>query len=143
MLAPIDRAWLAGFIDGEGYVGINRLRMKGKEYYQASCFIRHTHEPTVDHALALLARIGIEVPVAIEERGPRHKDSYFFRVTGMERVLALADAIEPYSVTKKEQWAILRAWCESRLQATPKGGYTIAEMEIAERALTMNKRGPI
>lgn len=141
MLSDLDAAWLAGFIDGEGHVGLHPLRCNMTEYYQTNVFVRHTHRPSVDHLVELLAELDIDVRVSMEIRPLRHKDSFRINVTGMERILRLADAVERFSVTKIEQWAIVREWCESRLTASPKGGYSDRERELAAIGSAMNRRG--
>lgn len=133
-----DAAWLAGFIDGEGHVG---MHPNGRSWMQANVFVRHTHRPTVDHVVRLLSQLEIDIPITCEIRGLQHKDSYRVNVTGMARILRLADVVEPFSVTKVEQWAVLRQWCESRLTASRHGGYTDGEWAIAATGCAMNRRG--
>lgn len=56
-------------------------------------------------------------------------------------VLALATLLRPYTVTKREQWQVVDAWCRSRLIAAPGAGYSEADMLLVEAATTMNRRG--
>lgn len=139
-----DAAWLSGFIDGEAYVGLHPQRMKNgnkRTFYQVVVAIRHTHRESVERVVALLAELNIDVTVNIEERETTHKDIYRFMVSGMDRILRLADAVEPYTVTKREQWRVVREWSESRLAARPKAGYSEREEELALIGCAMNRRG--
>lgn len=145
MLSETEAAWLSGFIDGEGHVGLHPQRQSTRTYYQAVVYIRHTHMPTVEWVRDLVARLAIDVnivPMAAES--VRHKNSFRLYITGMDRILRLADAVEPYSVTKIEQWAIVREYCELRLaSAGSRSGYTDRELELAEAGGMMNRRGPV
>lgn len=133
-----DLAWLAGFIDGEGYVKVQRQVVNGKFYYQPTIVIRNTHLPTQKHVVKLLNDMGIECHLKGEDRGP-HRRSYRVIVTGQEKLLRCGEAILPHMVTKKEQVALLVEWCQSRLASKPKGGYSQRELEIAKRFRTINQ----
>lgn len=109
--------------------------------YQTIVFIRHTHEPTVDHVVGLFSELGLTPRVTKEIRSARHKDSFRIYVSSQSGVLALANAVQPWAVTKREHWEVVREWCESRLQAKPKQAYSERDLALAERGATMNRRG--
>lgn len=137
-----DAAWLSGFIDGEAYVGLHPQRMKNRTYYQAMVTFKHTHEPSLQHVATLYAELGIVVPIVLEPRGGTHKDAFRMHLSGMQRILDLANVVEPWTVTKIHQWNIVRRWCSSRLASHAYGGYSPEELEIAAQGVIMNRRGP-
>lgn len=140
-LSDVEAAWLSGFIDGEGYVGLHsQNHASGKTNYQANIQINHCHYPTVEYVEELLKRLGIDTAPFPTYRSGNQSDAWLTSVTGMSKVLLLADAVEVYSVTKIQQWAVLREWCESRLSKTL-GPYSERELELAAIGMTMNKRG--
>lgn len=141
MLTDVEAAWLSGFIDGEGYVGLHAQRHGEKFYYQVDVQIQHTHWPTVERVVELLSKLGIEVTAKSSSRAANQKDAWHVAVTGMDRVLLLADYMEPFTVTKREQWALLREWISSRKATPHKAGYTDYQLELAEVACNMNRRG--
>ena len=131
-----DRAWLAGFIDGEGYVGISG---NGTRWHQPGVMVRGTHRPTIDHYVELLNIAGVTTNKVIHERrpSPRHKDSYIVRVTGMMNLLKFSRMVSPYTVTKSRQWSVVTEWCITRLN----GGNPQREAYLIAVANKMNRRG--
>jgi hypothetical protein len=136
-----DAAWLSGFIDGEGSVAMRRLNMDGKTYYQAVFRVNHCHEVTVIHLKSLLDRLSLQYGEFATKRKGNQSPAWTVTVTGQERLLRLADVVEPYTVTKVLQWATIREWCESRLATPHKAGYTDRQLELAAIGVTMNRRG--
>lgn len=140
MLSDHEIGWLAGFIDGEGSVGIYPQRRAGT--WTPSVQLRHTHEPTVVYITCLLGRLDVRAVWLCEARPAHHKDSFYARIVRMEEIVRLGEAVAPFSVTKVEQWGVVLAWCVSRL-ARPKqrSPYTNEELALAHVASTMNRRG--
>lgn len=138
MLSDLEVGWLAGFIDGEGNVGIYSHHREST--YQPAVQLRHTHQPTVVYATNLLTDLNVQVLWRAESRPFTHKDSFYARITGMENILRLGRVVAPVSVTKVEQWQVVLAWCESRLD-NPSVPYTASQLALANTARTMNRRG--
>ena len=139
----IDKAWLSGFIDGEGHVGIHSVNTggKGKLYYSGNCFIRNTHYDSMLHIKFLLEDLlGREVKVSSEQR-ERGKDSYYTNVSSFSDLSILGGAVYPYSVTKQKQWELLIEYVESRMKLTGLvRPYSEREMQIVLQMSTINKR---
>lgn len=141
-LRTFERAWLSGFIDGEGHVGAHRQStVNGRTYYQATCFIRNTHEATMLYCKELLdGLLGTDLKVGCEKRA-RGKDSFYVHVSKNARLLELSESVRPYAITKREQWDLMQEYTTSRLNQTGhRKPYTDRELELLERLTTMNKR---
>lgn len=133
--------WLAGFMDGEGYVAIHST---GEKNFQPVITIRNTHEPSVRHARAVLRKLGVKSTCfkQVARNGPHHKDSYLIGVTGQANLLTFVEAIRPFSVTKAKQLRLMERYLRSRLARTRyKAPYTKSELAIVRQFKTINKRG--
>jgi hypothetical protein len=87
--------WLAGFIDGEGYIGICR---KGSVRMQSQLRIATCHLPTMQYVASLVEG---KLYVTSHE-GTRWKDSYV-TVVYDKRCEEILTMLLPYLVTKKAQ----------------------------------------
>ena len=88
----IDKAWLAGIVDGEGYVGIMSNGIGTKKV--AAIDVRMTCEETVKHCHEI-AGCGQMRRI----KTPR-KAQYLWRVKCNDAI-RVAKEIYPYSITKK------------------------------------------
>lgn len=97
MADPTTLAYLAGMIDGDGYITITRSVRAGKEYFGAQVGIAGTRpEP---HQLA--ASIWGGVVSRYEPANPNHRAQYQWQRMGASAVVAI-QAIYPYLLIKKE-----------------------------------------
>lgn len=94
-----ERAWAAGFIDGEGSFGIqNQERRKPLIYLSAGQADRRV----LDRLQAVLGVGKVYGPYKPRKKG--HSEYYYYRVTG-EKVEAAAEIVWPYlSPVKREQY---------------------------------------
>src|SRR5687767_7254572 len=99
-----DLAWLAGFWDGEGSVGI----VKSGTTLILVAQLSHTELGTIKHILNLLEEGTINGRgYTYQERDPKkHRDAHYVRVTGMVGVMKLGKLLLPHAVTKKRHWEI-------------------------------------
>ena len=106
-----DMAWLAGFWDGEGSIGL----VKNKKTLILSVQLSHTEIDTVLRVLELLKPIGGR-GYTYQERDPaKHRDAHYVRVSGISNIQRLAAELLPYAVTKRRHWEIAAEWCASRI----------------------------
>lgn len=97
MVEPTTLAYLAGMIDGDGYITITRSVRSGKEYFGAQIGIAGTRpEP---HQLA--ASLWGGVVSRYEPANPNHRAQYQWQRMGASAVGAI-QAIYPYLLIKKE-----------------------------------------
>lgn len=115
----------------------------GRVYYQGVVFVRHTHLPTMEHCLKLLAQVDLHPNLSLERRRETHKDSHYFQVGSLDGIWRLGQCVSPYSVSKQEQWRLLLRWCELRRgRRGSRDGYSEEELAIAQELSTvLNRRG--
>ena len=96
-------AWLAGFVDGEGCVSLNRQRNKaGNPAYSPALTIVQTDRAILEHIAATLCEGGVYTCPAVPVNGyaPRAKYQYVVNGRGALRVVA---ALLPYLRLKRAQ----------------------------------------
>lgn len=97
MFEPTTLAYLAGMIDGDGYITITRSVRAGKEYFGAQVGIAGTRpEP---HNLA--ASLWGGTVSRYQPSNPDHRAQYQWQRMGASAV-AVIEAIYPYLLIKKE-----------------------------------------
>lgn len=95
-LSEVQLSWLAGFIDGEGWIGINATRGKSTLYYYVVVDIVNTDEPTMQYVASLVNK-----PVYRRNRvNPNWKDALAVRLTSGDAVNLLLRLL-PYLVLKR------------------------------------------
>ena len=111
--SPTTLAYLAGMIDGDGYISITRSISKGREYFGAQVGIAGTRsEP---HNLA--ASIWGGKVSRYEPANPRHRAQYQWSRVGASAV-AVIEAIRPYLLVKGEHADLALELHEFTRQAT-------------------------
>lgn len=114
-LAVTEAAWLAGLWDGEGSVGVANSRATGTLIYIPQIQICMTHESTIAHAVTLLDRLGCAATSYTIVEGKQYQDSYRFAVRRTAWVQAVAAALLPYAVTKRQHWELIHDLCVERI----------------------------
>jgi hypothetical protein len=151
----LDLAWLAGFWDGEGSIGLSN----NKKTKILTCQLSHTEFDTVKKILSILESENVSGRgYTYQERDPsKHRDAHYIRVTGMANILSFAKLIMPYAVTKKRHWEIAIEWAERRIKVCGgvdskghllRGGipgtkkYSEDDLRLASELFILNRRGP-
>lgn len=70
MLIDTEIAWLAGFVDGDGSIKIQRQVYKGKEYFYPRFAVTNNSLEVLERVKELLSEIGVEVGVRDKSRKP-------------------------------------------------------------------------
>ena len=98
LLLPTEAAWLAGFIDGEGYIGITFQRKKETRTqapsprYHPYLIIANTDKRALD---SIVIRTGMgRIHSEVKREGC--KPSYQYQVTKRDQLYDLLDRILPY-----------------------------------------------
>jgi hypothetical protein len=154
MIRDSELAWLSGFWDGEGSIGLSRLR----NYYRANLQLSTTDLPTVEYLLDLLGRMGVtNRGYTYQERDPeRHQDAHYIRISNLSNIAKMGRLVVPFAITKRRHWILMLEWIDSRTLAAggldSKGnvkrggrhrtGYSSREMEIISELSALNRRGP-
>ena len=147
--------WLAGFIDGEGYIGIERQRKK-ETAKQAASLLYHPYLIIANSNYDVLeiikgyAGYGYIYEVKRKKSKSRHeneKPGFQYKLTKMNNLKILLKALRPYLRLKQRQCDLLLDFINLRQKAKRIYGpfrgatfYTIEE-EIYQKLRTLNKRG--
>lgn len=150
---PIDMAYIAGFVDGEGNIGFYkpkdaRVRMNITIANNNIEILRYIQE-----------KLNVGVIIQRKCYNPRAKTGYQLRIRSNPEARILLDAIVPYLKVKLEQGRLVSEWLASRMskphssiitERTKTGqivkslrtdSYTQREMEIVQKVKVLNKRG--
>lgn len=130
-------AYIAGLIDGEGYVSIlkqkpGRRTKDGRWNKMVNGFslkpiiaIHMKSERTIKHLAALSEEL--DLPYYITAT-PSKQSTWRWVVWGQARVIRWLDEIDPFLCTKKDHAICLRAFIESRENRVYGKGYTDFEL---------------
>jgi hypothetical protein len=106
MTTPTVLAYLAGMIDGDGYITINRSVRGGRVYHGPQVGIAGTRREPHDLAASIWGgSVRAHVP-----RNVRHRPQFQWTRQG-ESAVAVIRAIQPYLLVKAEHaWLALHLW---------------------------------
>ena len=138
-----DLAWLGGFIDGEGHIGVKRQAgrlLGGYNYYWPSIRICNTHEETLETVRAIL--IANHLAHHVSRRYPTNgtRPSWDIEVKGIKRCQRWLSVIGPYLRTKQSQAAAMMEFIEARLAVSEREGYSDREIALLNQ---LRVRSPI
>jgi len=145
-LSDVERGYLAGFIDGEGAIGIFRHGSRHIEgdYYPRVTIVNSCRDAIeFCHKILGCGELGIQ-----RSKTPRHKDRWFLRFGAMGEVLGLLKEIN-LLIVKKRQGELVTEFIESRLLRAKewKNGkwlpYTDRELKIVKEVYELNRKGKL
>jgi hypothetical protein len=129
VLAPVDAAYLAGLIDGEGTVTLSRRHRTDQRQLVVS--IANTERPLLEWTLLT---VGAGKITGKRVTSPKHTPSFTYSITNRQ-ALHLLGQIVPYLKSYKIRRT--RLVLEHYVRLTPRNGrYTDAIRECRERFLT-------
>lgn len=102
-ISEMDKAWIAGFFDGEGCIQIrsSHYSSRVRPNLTLACEIDNTHKESLDRILKLLG-FGTVRELYRNNKPKHHKKIYRYQTTGWGS-LELLKILYPYLVTKKNQ----------------------------------------
>lgn len=150
-------AWLAGFIDGEGYIGVTRQRKK-ENHRQAASLLYHPYLIIANSNYKILSFIkkligdGRLYEVRRNKSMLKHKNEksgFQYKLTRMDKLEEWLNILQPYLRLKQQQCDLLLNFIKLRKNAkriTGKGSrgstsFSHLEEQIYQNLLTLNKRG--
>ena len=141
-LSDTERAYIAGFVDGEGTITVVPVKTQArrKSYYSIFTIV-NTHLETMNH---LAAMMGCSV-MTHKREGGNWKTVYKIVVRSTADVLHVIEVIYPYLITKRRQADLAMKFCRRKLAKYGDGDYsdTFAEdLLLSEEIRRLNKRGP-
>ena len=138
----IDKKYIAGFIDGEGYISIVRHKdTRLKKGYTLFPIFRITNSNKV-----ALLEINEFIKGKIKSNGlsknPNHKQVYRIEVIELKRIREILRKIKPYLIIKESHATLMLTFCNQRLSSKVKN-YSEDDFKIADLFSNLNKKGKI
>lgn len=156
-----ELAWLAGWWDGEGSIGIFIQRQPQRNSHfglRTSIQASTCDEESVTQIGRIVKGLGVQsFAYTYNEKHPeRHRDAFYIRLHRLTDILIVAPRLLPYAVTKKRQWELILEFAQSRMEGravdakgnVKRGGntywpYIRREVEIARELRVLNHLGPL
>jgi len=151
-LSETQKAWLAGFIDGEGYIGTTFQRKKETKHSAASpryhpyLIIVNTDKKVL---LYIKELIGDGRLYILNKTSGNKRESFQYKLTKMNALLTVLEAVLPYLRVKQEQCKLLISFINKRKNVRPVTGrgsrgitsFDKEDDEVHKLFLLLNKRG--
>lgn len=136
MTKETDLAWAAGFIDGEGYLGISSHKnTKGTTSYSG---VVSVCQNKIEPLLFLQRILGGAVAKHKQCNNVRNCQPYIYTWTTYSWKAQVAlEALLPYLVLKKQQAQIVSGWQSNKMNCRG-GRRQIPSAELHERILVFN-----
>lgn len=141
-LEETGKAWLAAFIDGEGWIGIVKHQKKTgtkRWYYKPALAVANTNPALIQHVVALL---GAE-RTRLQHRQIRKRRCKAVSWVFVERLYVsdVLRAIMPYLIAKRQQGEIVIQFCDTHdalpVRTSPLDAFETMHAELR----VLNKRG--
>jgi hypothetical protein len=147
----IEIGWLAGFIDGEGYIGISEYKTRRRHpSYSCALQISNTDEKMIQKAQGIIKKIGVNPYIRTHGHGvrdmPKSKIVWVLIVHRMNKLIPILEIVNPHLTGgKKERGELVLEYCRSRLKTWVPGSHHIMmterEAQIVELCIAKQKRG--
>ena len=120
-MTDLEKAWLAGFIDGEGCIGLRCAKAHGKKYYLIRIQITQTSIGVLEHVVKIT---GVNRLCQSKRYGSNQADAWKWDADMKDAERILNDIL-PYLVRKKEVASLaiefLEFWKKNRPPKKPRG----------------------
>lgn len=93
-MTPAEAAWIAGIIEGEGYIG---WKVRGP-YGMGRIAVSMTDHDVIDRLHAWTGMGAVHTP---KKDQPHHKQQWRWEVSAQSEFLALAELIEPWLLSRR------------------------------------------
>lgn len=137
----VDLAWLAGIIDGEGYIG---AQLTGPGPIKSDFAINNCSMVLLNDVQRIVQEVTAKkysIHRCSDKKG-RNFVFYSFRVSDQNGIWLVCRAVLPYLRTKKPQALAMVEFCESRmLNRHKREGYTAWEQSIVSRLKALKRAG--
>lgn len=141
-MTMIDKKYIAGFIDGEGYISIVKHKdTRLKRGYTLFPIFRITNSDKI-----ALLEINEFIKGKIKSNGisknKEHKQVYRIEVIELRRIRDILREILPYLIIKKPQAQLMYDFCNKRLDYESRN-YTDDDFKFPELFSKLNKKGRV
>jgi hypothetical protein len=146
-LQSFEFGWFAGFIDGEGAIGIskrNRPTEKTHSYtMKPHMQVCNTEYILIEKCMYVLDQLSVPYHISEYPSPSGNRQPYWtLTVAGQQRVMKLLPALAPLlQSVKREKAELVIEFCQSRENRVKGKGYTEKELHIVDTLYDMNKRG--
>lgn len=147
-LTQCELAYLAGIIDGEGTITLERTgnrRMNGVMGLSPKVIITNTNEDLIQHCLNLFIRAGINPHVKSQDKnyGLRKKPCYWITVQGLSKCKKILSVLRQHLTAKYSQALLILEFIEIRGESESAKGkpYGYRELGILDKIRALNHRG--
>lgn len=147
----IEIGWLAGIIDGEGYLGFQVYKTRNHhQSISTELSVVNTDEQIIIKAQKIMLKIGVNPYINMSsykmKNKPTHKNTWKIVVHRLNTVLKVLEVVNPYLTGAKQDRAILvLEYCKSRLINYVPGRHfnpmTEREAQIVDLCIAKQKRG--
>lgn len=152
-LSPTQKAWLAGFIDGEGFIGITFQRKKENKQqsstprYHPYLIITNKNRASIFYIKDIVGNGRIYQLRKGTDKS--HSPTFQYKLSKMDALVNLLKEIKPYLRVKHKQCNLLLQYIKTRQNKTIVTGagsrgttsFSVEEEEIYNKLLALNKRG--
>lgn len=146
----MDASYIAGFVDGEGHIGICTHKMSGKKY-KGKIYVQIRPIITLVNTDAgvliviqnYLTGIGCSSSLRCRKMSNANwRQVYELEIAKVDSIIILLETIHDYLVIKKPQCELMLEFCRQRKNklfiATKYRGYTTEQIEIADKLRSLN-----
>ena len=144
-ISDIECGWVAGFLDGEGYIGFVERAGPKRSQIQPKVIVSGTNVTGLNHLTSILERASMGHYVFWPKdraRKPHWKPKWTVTIIGFKRCQKFLRWLTPYLSIKKQLAEAVLDFINLR-PAHVDGDhrpYNAAELAIVERVKTLNKR---
>ena len=148
MISETDKAWLAGFWDGEGSITIfTHVEKNGTKKICPTINVTNTNEYVIAHVVELLDKLGTSFSILEKKNeSDKWKNAYTVGTRNMGYIKTVLETIQPYLVCKKAQCSLVLRYVNKKLaqrDSNPRTRYDEEDFDIQQKCQLLNKRGKI
>jgi len=141
-VTELELAWLAGFWDGEGHIGLYNAPAKGRNRIQQTMTVVNTDTKTIEYVIGILKRLGVKYYISETGGNEKHKPRLYVTVRQLNACHVLLNALMPHLKTKKLQAELLSRFVTRRVESDKKRvTYTEEDYYLYNELRSLNARG--
>ena len=135
----ITKEYLAGFIDGEGYISLLKHKdirvKKGYTLFPVLKVSNTNKDVMLQISKFIKGNVLINSPIT-----ERNKEVYSIRIHSFDKIKDILVNVRPHLIVKDKQADLMIEYCNNRLKRKVRG-YTERDYEIVKLLSQLNKRG--
>lgn len=141
-MKPTDAAWLAGFIDADGSIGLHLQRdlRKGPDYasFRPAIQITQVHRRVLEHVRTIVLGGAI---VDVIHANPNARGQSIYSLRRQPHIQWVLEQILPYLQLKQTQAGLLLQFCRNRSVALGSAPFTPGDEFIYQQLKELNRTG--